>query len=564
LQHLAVRIKKTSQRARLRNFLVILATLAAGKGWCADTTNAAPANTTDPLLDLFVKKGYVTQQEAEQVEAEAQSMQTNGPASELPSPSKWKITQGIKSVQLYGDIRFRYEGRIASDPADNSIDLQRIRVALRFGLRGDAFDDFYYGLRLETASNPRSPWVTLGQSANSSPYQGPFGKSTENLNIGQVYIGWRPNDWLDVTIGKMPNLLYTTPMLWDTDINPEGAVERLKYTVGQADFFANLGQYLYADFNPYDASPGLGINIGTTGIGQDNEDIFMFAWQGGFTYHVTSDVSAKFAATIYNYTGLRKSTGGGNTATSPYFGDTYVGEGAYYLEGGTGSSAAPGYAGYTPGQQYNTLPGDGSLSYPFNQVGLNDLLVLDFPMEFNFKINNSIAARIFGDFAYNLEGADRARAAASTYSAIISNNQSLGGLAQSHSFAPQTQDVKAYQFGLGFGSDDMVYGPTEGLVYGSSTHKHDWEIRTYWQHVEQYALDPNLIDSDFFEGRENMEGVYAAIAYALSDNVIMTVRYGYARRINDLLGTGGDNQDIPQINPIEHYYLIQADATLRF
>lgn len=61
-----------------------------------------------------------------------------------------------------------------------------------------------------------------------------------------------------------------------------------------------------------------------------------------------------------------------------------------------------------------------------------------------------------------------------------------------------------------------------------------------------------------------MEGIYAALAYAVSDNVILTIRYGFAQRINNLLGTGGNNQDIPQINPIAHDHILQADATLRF
>ena len=39
-------------------------------------------------------------------------------------------------------------------------------------------------------------------------------------------------------------------MVWDPDLNPEGAAERFKYTVGNADFFANFGQFLYQDNNP--------------------------------------------------------------------------------------------------------------------------------------------------------------------------------------------------------------------------------------------------------------------------------------------------------------------------
>ena len=89
-------------------------------------------------------------------------------------------------------------------------------------------------------------------------------------------------------------------------------------------------------------------------------------------------------------------------------------------------------------------------------------------------------------------------------------------------------------------------------------------FRTYWQHVEQYALDPNLVDSDFFEGRENLEGIYVAIPMPCPKISSLTVRYGYASRMNGYWARAGSNQDIPQMNPINHYLLFQADATLRF
>ncbi|MGB7767696.1 MAG: putative porin [Verrucomicrobiia bacterium] len=546
--------------------IVMLAVVsAATRGWCADSTN-----TTDPLLDLFIKKGFVTQQEAEQVEAEAESNQTNQLANAAFPPSKWKISEGIKNVELFGDIRLRYEDRSAEDPAGNSIDLQRFRYSVRVGLRGDAFDNFYYGVRLDTGANPRSSFVTLGTSANSSPYQGPFGKSNSGINIGQVYLGWRPWDWLDLTVGRMPNPLYTTPLVWSGNISPEGFAEHLKYTVGPADFFATLGQFLYADFNPDSASKGLGIGLvsGTSsgpGSGQKTDNIFMFAWQGGFNYHITTNTSAKIAATLYNYMGLQPSSG--NTAVSPYFGDPYVGEGAYYLYGGP-SALNPGYvpgaSGYAPGQTFNggyNAGGYGSVSFPFNQVGLNHLLVVEVPFEFNFKISR-LDARVFGDFAYNLQGAQRAEDAANAYSQILLQNSPThisGGQAIATNFPAQTSDVKAYQIGFDIGSRDSL-----GLVGGTASRRHAWEVKTYWQHIEQYSLDPNLLDTDFFEGVENLQGIYVAAAYSFTDNLIGALRWGHASRINKLLGTGGSGQDIPQINPINDFDIYQVDLTLRF
>ena len=49
-----------------------------------------------------------------------------------------------------------------------------------------------------------------------------------------------------------------------------------------------------------------------------------------------------------------------------------------------------------------------------------------------------------------------------------------------------------------------------------------------------------------------------------SDNIIGTSRYGYANRINHDLGTGGSNPDLPNLNPIKNYHILQADLTYRF
>lgn len=515
----------------------------------ADTNGADPS---DPILNLFLQKGFITQSEADKARAEVQALRTNE-ISELPSqpsPSKWKLDKGIKDIQLFGDVRMRYEDRSSQDPGGGKIDLDRYRYALRFGFRGDAFDDVYYGFRLETASNPRSPWVTFGTSSSGTPYQGPFGKSTASLNIGQVYIGWRPESWLDITVGKMANPLYTTPMVWDTDLNPEGFAERFKYTIGPMDLFATFGQFLYADQNPAFASAGLGGVGSSYENGQNSDNIFMLAWQGGFSYHITKNITAKVGATLYQYFGLQPSTANGGI--SPYFGDAYVGEGAY---AGPGSTYP--YYGYSGYGSSSTLPGNSSLGYPLNQVGVNNLLVVEVPFELNFKINK-LDAKIFGDFAYNFEGAQRAQAAASGYATYLADLNPT----PPHPPGPLTDtgnNDKAYQIGFAIGNQDSL-----GLVYGNVSRKHAWEVRTYWQHIEQYALDPNLIDSDFFEGAENLQGVYAAVAYGFTDNLTGTFRYGYASRINSHLGTGGSDQDIPQVNPIEKYQLFQADLTFKF
>jgi hypothetical protein len=522
-------IGRIGQRARfLRGLCVIFAAGLLARGYCAEPQ---PVNkAVDQLLDILSQRGVVTDEEAKNLRALVTD--TNAP----PPASKWNLNNAIKSIELFGDIRLRYEHRQATTPENDRLELDRGRGALRLGVRGDLFDDFYFGLRLDTSSNPRSPWVTFGSSQ-----PGPFGKSAFGINVGQAYVGWHPADWLDLTVGKMPNPLFTTPMVWDPDLNPEGAAQHFKLAVGQVEFFANFAQFLYADNNPSYLSGSLIPALYPDGSRPQNytDTTFLLAWQAGLNAHITKDISVKVAPVIYKYIGLVTNSFGTG------LGDSFIGEGSY--GGPFSQNPVPGLNGSTR---------SGSFAFAYNQIGVNDLLVLDIPFEFNFKISR-LNARIFGDYAYNFDGGKRANAAVSAL-AVASSFDPFASppLLQS---GPQRNDVHAYQAGFSIGNKDSL-----GLVSGTTSRKHAWEFRTYWQHVEQYALDPNLLDSDFFEGRGNMQGIYTALAYGLSDNVITTVRYGYGWRINKYLGTGGSNLDIPQLNPIDKYNLLQMDLTLRF
>jgi hypothetical protein len=160
-----------------------------------------------------------------------------------------------------------------------------------------------------------------------------------------------------------------------------------------------------------------------------------------------------------------------------------------------------------------------------NQVGINSLLVFDVPMEIGWKIGE-LPFRIFGDFAVNFEADDRAKAAG---------------------FPDKGGQRYAYQIGAGIGQLKA---------------KHDWQLQAFWQHTEQFSLDPNLVDSDFFDSRVNIEGVVVQAGYALSDAVIFNLSYGYGWRVDKSLGTGGIG-DIG-INPLDKYQIFQADLSVKF
>lgn len=474
------------------------------------------------LLDLLVKKKIITDQEAEEVRSELTKEVAATPAGKL------KLSTPINELEIYGDARVRYEyraGRTAGNspvaPAGPGVagsrdwqERSRERYRLRIGLRGTLADDWFFGLRLETSSNPRSTNITFGGDSNN----GPFAKNDDGVNVGQAYLGYKGIRDVTLTVGRMPMPLVTTLMVWDADINPEGVAEQYKHTFNFAvgggslgaaaesyskdgkavaasvtssepwklkvDVFANFAQFVYDDANPENP---LGRRGFTNNRLTPNTDAWLLAWQLGAKFNFPHNYYFQVAPVVYNYTGL------GDTFNSFFSG---------------GSPAVTN-----------------ALSLAQNQTGANSLLVLEVPAEFGFKIGET-PFKIFSDFAVNFEAAARAAAAG----------------------RPDKGDQRyAYQIGAAVGQLKL---------------KHDWQVQAYWMHSDQYALDPNLVDSDFWDSRVNMEGVVVQGAYALSDAVTFNLSWGYARRVDASLGTGGTG-DIG-INPLARYQLFQADLNVKF
>ena len=450
---------------------------------------------------------------------------------EKPSADKWKLSTSITEMELYGDVRLRYEyrgGRTDDTPVappgpgvagtNDWQERERERYRLRLGLLGTFLDDWFFGLRLETNANARSTNVTFGDdTASSTPGGGgPFEKNSDTIYVGQAYGGYKGFPGFTFTGGRMPNPLVTTLMVWDQDINPEGLAEQWKHTFtfggapppplsyskdGKAvappppsepflslDVFANFAQFVYDDANPENP---LGARSTTTANGSKqlvpNTDAFLLAWQVGARFNFPKSFYFQLAPTLYNYTGN---------------GDTFN----IHYQGGDPN-----------------LTNAESLAQ--NQTGINSLLVFDLPGEFGWKLWG-VPMRVFGDFAVNFEADDRANAAG---------------------HPGKGSDRYAYQIGLGI---------------GQLKKKHDWQLEAWWQHQEQYALDPNLIDSDLFDQQLNLQGVAVRAGYMLADAVVFNLTYAYAWQIDDALGTGG-NGDIA-INPLNQYQIFQADLSFKF
>ncbi|HXX02303.1 MAG TPA: putative porin, partial [Candidatus Acidoferrales bacterium] len=393
---------------------------AALVGLLLGTANAQQTDPMDDLLDKLKAKGVLSDdeyqtlkkaREDEQIElrqerrrqaqqAAQQAEKEQKQADEAAKKPKFDASPGIKSIQLFGDVRLRYESRVADSsfhvgpppPATGSLPggpdsetLDRWRYALRIGIRGDLVEDWFYTLRFDTGTNPRSSWVTFGNNvSNAAGGQGPFGRGGDGIVVGQAYVGWRATPWFTVQAGKMANPLFTTPMVWDPDINPEGIAERINYPVNdKLSLFANFGQFVYQNFIPNSTSGGFG------GISNDG---YLFAWQGGVGYKFDAETNAKVGLTFYNYTGF---------------------PGTYLTGGGAFTSSTVGGPNGFGGPFANGTLGAAN-SYPTNQAGLqfangvNNLRYWELPVEVNFPLGG-ISAQVFGDVGYNIQADDRAQ-----------------------------------------------------------------------------------------------------------------------------------------------------------
>ena len=481
--------------------LIVAAVLAGGS-----TTIQAQDNGA--LLDLLVRKKLITHEEAEQVRAEL--------TKELATSSaeKWKLSTPITELELSGDARLRYEIRNGETQTGDTQQRNRERYRLRLGLRGILADDWFFGVRLETNASSRSTNVTFGDESSG----GPFAKGSDGINVGQAYLGYKGFKDITLTGGRMPNPLVTTQMIWDPDINPEGLAEQWKHTfrlgsgAASAPTFSKDGVALPPEQNKADDAAlkiDLFINLGQFVYDDANPENPLGRRA---TTHANGGTQL-----IPNTDAFLLAWQVGAKFTFP---STLYGQIAptFYNYTGNGDSFNVHYQGGDP-----RLSNTASLAQ--NQTGINSLLIFDMPAEVGWKLGD-LPMRLFADFAVNLDGDERATAAGHP----DKGNQRY-----------------AYQIGAGI---------------GQLKKKGDWQLNVFWQRQDQYSVDPNLVDTEFWDSKINLQGVGVTLGYMLSDAVWIQLLYGYAERADDSLGTGGFG-DIA-INPLKNFQLFQADLNVRF
>jgi len=263
---------------------------------------------SDPALTALVKalhdQGVIDEQQYTEISAKAAAKQAE------QAPGWWE------RLSFWGDFRGRYEGFFYQrDPDGERMDnQQRGRYRLRLGLASQINDYARVVLQFATgAGDNRSGNQTFGGNLD-------WGKDL--IEVDQAYLELKPfpqegqlplDSTLFVDVGRVPNpFLWKNgrdSMLWDNDINLEGADFRLTSRPAEAvDLFANTG-FFVDDENANAKDPSLyaaqlGANV------RANEKLTVGGRVGWFQFMSLDEAFVERAASSTN--GPNATTGGGN------------------------------------------------------------------------------------------------------------------------------------------------------------------------------------------------------------------------------------------------------------
>jgi polyhydroxyalkanoate synthesis regulator phasin len=300
---------------------------------------SALAQDSGPLIDLLIKKGVLNDQEAEELRAElVKDFASNTSAGKLNLGSQ------VTEFKLGGDVRLRHQVETQA-PQNGTVSNERTRERFRFRLNGDVMmqKGWGAGFALETAP-----------AADSGNQTFENGNNDYNVYLARAYVSWQYSPELLLVGGKQKNILYTTDMVWDGDINPQGFSEVYTKALNGKDTLQIRASQLIMDDN------------NETGIGRAGRDAWLFAQQAVYTHWFGRDEI-------------------GNTVNS------FV--------------IAPGFMMYND----STLSGLDNET-PFN--GSTDgLAVLTLPGEVNWMNVNGAGTslKLYWDLAYNLEAERRVK-----------------------------------------------------------------------------------------------------------------------------------------------------------
>lgn len=265
---------------------------ALGAALAAGAASFAQAQDSGPLIDALIRKGILTDQEGEDLRAEL--LRDYGTSS----AGKVDLSSPVTRFKISGDMRLREQIDSRTFNADPDVSNERNRFRFRFRFNGDLTlqKGWTAGFAFESSQSGDSGNVTFDNGADDYA-----------LFLARAYIGYEWNDFTFVG-GKQRNVFYTTDLIWDSDINPQGFTEQYKWALNDRHSITfRAGQLAQDDNNEFSSSTTSG------------DDAWMFYQQAELAGRLGSTTGYRVAPGFFFY---NASIISGSTNETPFNGTT--------------------------------------------------------------------------------------------------------------------------------------------------------------------------------------------------------------------------------------------------
>lgn len=233
------------------------AAFAAGMFATGMMNTSANAQTADALISKLVDKGILTSQEASELKKETQAEADKNFTKSFKA--KTGMPDWITNYKLSGDFRGRFQEQNADNEAWQARD--RYRFRLRAGLTLTMLEHIDVGFRFATGNPQTNPGGTLvgGQTISANQDLNSL-ESRKFLWLDTAFARWTPiktERWnVSATIGKMDNPFLLSNMLYDYDVNPEGASLQVAYNINAQHSLRGIGALFVLDELNQSKPPG--------------------------------------------------------------------------------------------------------------------------------------------------------------------------------------------------------------------------------------------------------------------------------------------------------------------
>lgn len=497
----------------------------------------AGAQDAAAVIDALVEEGVLTVEQADRVRQRVQDQWRQQPASKL---------DGFKNVDRFGlfaDLRTRYEfidqqnafdgaGLADHDPCgdnraqvDDRDDSSRMRYRLRFGFTAQFPGNVEVGVRLATGGDGAT-------TSTEQTYGDLFG--SDSISIDQAYIKASPVEWGTLWLGRheLHKAIYTTDLVWDTDLSAEGATEQFSWKASDSlNLFANVVQWVYQDVGESDDDGGVDdVNDGEAfdenGVRRlvQNDDGWIFGGQGGFQWDwIPKKTYAKFAAGYWYF-----ANSGDVSASTKTFYDGVAKDGSEFKTKTT--------------RIVNLGPGSGA-----NTTG--EFQLFDALGEFVYTPANGflkdIPVKTYGHFVLNT-------APGANWGVVPAGGGTTRWIANGDD--ESSFDLDRDEFSAP--GDDIAW--RMGLQFGNAKKRGQWELGGWYQRVGNNAVPDTFNDSTLAGGFTNHRGFAFRGRWAVRDWWELSFLYGDFEFIDPDINQESNNAAQAQAR------VIQIDSTFRF